>query len=124
MGIFSKEIGTMDDLFVHTLRDIYYAENQIVKALPDMTFSHSAHRTGRADRPHPPLGQELTPSPTARRAQADKAYEPEVPVKVREWISPSLRRLILCLMRNHRRNRAAVKLSIARYALVTVPTSK
>jgi ferritin-like metal-binding protein YciE len=26
----------MDDLFVHTLRDIYYAENQIVKALPDM----------------------------------------------------------------------------------------
>jgi ferritin-like metal-binding protein YciE len=26
----------MDDLFVHTLRDIYYAENQIVKSLPDM----------------------------------------------------------------------------------------
>jgi ferritin-like metal-binding protein YciE len=26
----------MDDLFVHTLKDIYYAENQIVKALPDM----------------------------------------------------------------------------------------
>jgi ferritin-like metal-binding protein YciE len=26
----------MDDLFVHTLRDIYYAEKQIVKALPDM----------------------------------------------------------------------------------------
>lgn len=26
----------MDDLFVHTLRDIYYAENQIVKALPEM----------------------------------------------------------------------------------------
>jgi ferritin-like metal-binding protein YciE len=36
MGIFSKEIHSMDDLFVHTLRDIYYAENQIVKALPDM----------------------------------------------------------------------------------------
>jgi ferritin-like metal-binding protein YciE len=36
MGIFSKDIETMDDLFVHTLRDIYYAENQIVKALPDM----------------------------------------------------------------------------------------
>jgi ferritin-like metal-binding protein YciE len=36
MGIFSKDIETMNDLFVHTLRDIYYAENQIVKALPDM----------------------------------------------------------------------------------------
>ena len=36
MGIFSKDIKKMDDLFVHTLRDIYYAENQIVKALPKM----------------------------------------------------------------------------------------
>lgn len=36
MGFFSKDIRTMDDLFVHTLRDIYYAENQIAKALPDM----------------------------------------------------------------------------------------
>src|SRR4051812_19412936 len=36
MGFFTKDIKTMDDLFVHTLRDIYYAENQITKALPDM----------------------------------------------------------------------------------------
>ena len=36
MGLFTKDIKTMDDLFVHTLRDIYYAENQIVKALPEM----------------------------------------------------------------------------------------
>ena len=36
MGLFSADIKTMDDLFVHTLQDIYYAENQIVKALPDM----------------------------------------------------------------------------------------
>ena len=36
MGLFSKDIKTMDDLFVHTLRDIYYAENQILKALPEM----------------------------------------------------------------------------------------
>ena len=36
MGFFSKDIKTMDDLFVHTLRDIYYAEMQIVQALPDM----------------------------------------------------------------------------------------
>lgn len=36
MGLFSKDIETMDDLFVHTLRDIYYAEHQILKALPKM----------------------------------------------------------------------------------------
>ena len=36
MGFFSKDILKMDDLFVHTLRDIYYAENQILKALPEM----------------------------------------------------------------------------------------
>src|SRR5437016_4561027 len=36
MGLFSKDIKTIDDLFVHTLRDMYYAENQILKALPDM----------------------------------------------------------------------------------------
>ena len=27
MGLFTKDIKTMDDLFVHTLQDIYYAEN-------------------------------------------------------------------------------------------------
>ena len=36
MGLFSKDIQTLDDLFVHMLRDIYYAEKQIVKALPKM----------------------------------------------------------------------------------------
>jgi ferritin-like metal-binding protein YciE len=36
MGLFSKDIETMDDLFVHQLRDIYYAEAQILKALPKM----------------------------------------------------------------------------------------
>lgn len=36
MGFFSKDIKTMDDLFVHTLRDIYYAESKIANSLPDM----------------------------------------------------------------------------------------
>jgi ferritin-like metal-binding protein YciE len=36
MGLFTKDIKTMDDLFVHTLRDIYYAEKQIEKSLPKM----------------------------------------------------------------------------------------
>ena len=36
MGWFSSDIDTFDELFVHTLQDIYYAEHQILKALPDM----------------------------------------------------------------------------------------
>jgi ferritin-like metal-binding protein YciE len=36
MGLFTKDIKTMEDLFLHTLQDIYYAENKIVKSLPDM----------------------------------------------------------------------------------------
>jgi ferritin-like metal-binding protein YciE len=36
MGLFSKDIKTFDDLFLHTLQDIYYAENEITKALPTM----------------------------------------------------------------------------------------
>ena len=36
MGLFSKDIQTMDDLFLHGLQDVYYAENQIVKSLPKM----------------------------------------------------------------------------------------
>jgi ferritin-like metal-binding protein YciE len=36
MGLFSKDIKTFDDLFVHQLQDIYYAEKQLVNALPKM----------------------------------------------------------------------------------------
>jgi ferritin-like metal-binding protein YciE len=36
MGLFTKDIKTMEDLFLHTLQDIYYAENQIVRSLPEM----------------------------------------------------------------------------------------
>ena len=42
----------------------------------------------------------VVPKPT-------QAYEPEVPVEVREWIAPAPSRLTLCLGRNHRRTRAA-----------------
>ena len=47
----------MDDLFVHTLRDIYYAERQIVQALPDMSrWSHqellSIFQMGASLSPH------------------------------------------------------------------------
>ena len=48
MGLFSKDIKTFDDLFVHTLRDIYYAEKQIEKNLPKMIdkATNSALRQG------------------------------------------------------------------------------
>jgi ferritin-like metal-binding protein YciE len=36
VGIFSKDIKTMEDLLLHGLQDIYYAEQQITKTLPKM----------------------------------------------------------------------------------------
>jgi len=36
MGLFTKDIQNLNDLFVHQLKDIYYAEQQITKALPKM----------------------------------------------------------------------------------------
>src|SRR3954464_2089752 len=36
MGLFTKDIKTMNDLFLHQMQDIYYAEQQLVKALPKM----------------------------------------------------------------------------------------
>ena len=42
MGLFSKPIKTLDDLFMHTLQDIYYAEHQIAKHLPTMVEKTTA----------------------------------------------------------------------------------
>jgi ferritin-like metal-binding protein YciE len=36
MALFSKDIQTMDDLLLHGLQDIYYAEQQIAEALPKL----------------------------------------------------------------------------------------
>ena len=55
MGLFSKEIGTMDDLFVHQLQDIYYAEKRIVRALPDMIAKSNSRELKSAFESH--LGQ-------------------------------------------------------------------
>ncbi len=52
MGLFSKDIKTMDDLFVHTLRDIYYAEHQITKALPKMIDKASDPQLKQAFQSH------------------------------------------------------------------------
>ncbi len=73
MGLFTKEIQTMDDLLLHGLKDIYYAENQILKSLPkliekatnrDLTKGLSDHleetqkQVGRLDQVFKKLGQE------------------------------------------------------------------
>ena len=36
MGLFTKDIETLDDAFVHVLQTTYYAEKQITEALPKM----------------------------------------------------------------------------------------
>lgn len=36
MGLFSKDITSMDDLYLHMLQGLYYAEHQIVRSLPKL----------------------------------------------------------------------------------------
>jgi ferritin-like metal-binding protein YciE len=52
MGLLSKSIKTMDDLFVHTLQDIYYAEKQIVSSLPKMIQKTSDPQLKQAFQTH------------------------------------------------------------------------
>jgi ferritin-like metal-binding protein YciE len=52
MGLFTKDIKSMDDLFLHVLQDIYYAENQIVKALPDMIKKATSRELTTAFKSH------------------------------------------------------------------------
>jgi ferritin-like metal-binding protein YciE len=52
MGLFSTPIRTLDDLFVHTLQDIYYVERQIVKNLPTMIGATSDSGLREALRAH------------------------------------------------------------------------
>jgi len=73
MGLFSKDIKNMQDLHLHVLQDIYYAENQIKKSLPDiiekaknreLTAAFKAHlgetekQIGRLEEAFKLLGQE------------------------------------------------------------------
>lgn len=52
MGLFTKDIATFDDLFLHGLQDIYYAENQILKALPDLIDAATNPKLARSLRDH------------------------------------------------------------------------
>ena len=52
MGLFTKDIKTMNDLFVHQLRDIYYAEKRILGALPKMIEKASSPQLKAAFEAH------------------------------------------------------------------------
>jgi ferritin-like metal-binding protein YciE len=73
MGLFTKDIETMDELLLHGLKDIYYAENQIVKSLPKLIekatnreltkglqdhLQETKNQIGRLDQVFKKLGQE------------------------------------------------------------------
>jgi ferritin-like metal-binding protein YciE len=52
MGLLSKPIKNLDDLFVHTLQDVLYAEQRITKALPKMISKVSDPQLQDAFRTH------------------------------------------------------------------------
>jgi ferritin-like metal-binding protein YciE len=52
MGLFTKDITSMEDLFLHGLKDIYYAENQIVKSLPTMIEKATNRQLAKGLRDH------------------------------------------------------------------------
>ncbi len=74
MGMFSKPIKTLDDLFVHTLQDMYYAENQITKALPKMIDKASDPQLKQGFQTH----LEETRNQIKRLEQVFKMHDQEV----------------------------------------------
>lgn len=52
MGLFTQDIQTMDDLLIHGLQDIYYAENQIVKSLPKLIEKSSNRELSKGLKDH------------------------------------------------------------------------
>jgi ferritin-like metal-binding protein YciE len=56
MGLLTRDIETMDDLFVHQSQDVCYAEKQLVKALPGMAEQEAGLAGARQGQPQ---GREL-----------------------------------------------------------------
>ena len=52
MGLFTKDIKSMEDLFLHGLQDVYYAEKQIVKSLPTMIEKATNRELAKGLREH------------------------------------------------------------------------
>lgn len=51
MGLFTRDITTTDDLFIHQLQDVCYAEKQLVKDLPKMAEQEADLAGGRQGQP-------------------------------------------------------------------------
>lgn len=88
MGLFAKDLNTMDDLFVHALRDIYYAENRFVEALPDMLKRTSSPQLKQAFRSH--LGE--TETQVLRLQEVFRMYGAEVKGSIARLSMASSRR--------------------------------
>ncbi len=52
MGLLTRDLKSLDDLFLHGLQDIYYVENQIVKNLPKMIDAASDAELKRGLKDH------------------------------------------------------------------------
>ena len=103
MGLFTKDIKSMEDLLLHGLQDIYYAEQQILKALPkmidkatnrDLATGLKAHldetnkQVERLDKVFAKLGK----APTARRSTGWSRRRTQPPARSRTspcWMQPS-----------------------------------
>jgi ferritin-like metal-binding protein YciE len=73
MGLLTKPIKNLDDLFVHTLQDVYYAEQRITKALPKMIEKVSDPELKEALRNH----LEQTRNQTKRVEQVFQMHKAE-----------------------------------------------
>jgi len=52
MGLFTRDIKSLEDLFKHALKDIYYAEHQILKTLPKLIEKASDPQLKKALKQH------------------------------------------------------------------------
>jgi uncharacterized membrane protein len=62
--LYHEEFGYLQYINYHKLALLARKVESRSSAVTEVPFLLPAHRTGRADFPHPALGQELTPSPT------------------------------------------------------------
>ena len=78
MGWFSADIRTMNNLFLHTLQDIYYAEHQIEKALPDMAAKASDKELKKGFQMHlrQTRGADQAARPDLQEAQGEAERRP------------------------------------------------
>jgi hypothetical protein len=80
MGIFTTGIKTMEDLLIHGLQDIYYAEQQIAKSLPKpptaiyLRVLRRISKRSQADRGPRPGFQEAGPEPEGHAVSCNRRH--------------------------------------------------